>query len=374
MNIYRLLYIQDNSLVANYFREKLENAGFMVQSASSVEEGCRKMEAQLPDVIVLDPLLPDGDAPESIISLRAEKGAAELPVFVLPTQQRPVAEAIEQQARTQLLGRNGNIALELIEAAAKVVDMQTGSLGEAAMHCVPDARWRRAVLNAAPGALAEIRQTLHTVVRNPAGTENIRQLLQNVHRFADQMVLLGASALSQVASALEILVFGLFQYPERIEPLTLRTLGQAVDFLAELLASPNAMQTGDLGAAHVMIVEDEANARELIIAAMGLVGLTADGLDSPGASLAVLSSQPCDLIFLDINLPEMNGFELCTKLRAMPLHEKTPIVFLTGMNSFQNRVQSNLSGGNDFVGKPFNVAELGVKALIWVLRGQFGLN
>jgi len=87
-----------------------------------------------------------------------------------------------------------------------------------------------------------------------------------------------------------------------------------------------------------------------------------------------LSSQPCDLIFLDINLPEMNGFELCTKLRAMPLHEKTPIVFLTGMNSFQNRVQSNLSGGNDFVGKPFNVAELGVKALIWVLRGQFGLN
>jgi hypothetical protein len=36
-------------------------------------------------------------------------------------------------------------------------------------------------------------------------------------------------------------------------------------------------------------------------------------------------------------------------------------------------VQSSLSGGNDFVGKPFNVAELGLKALIWVLKGQLGL-
>ena len=61
----------------------------------------------------------------------------------------------------------------------------------------------------------------------------------------------------------------------------------------------------------------------------------------------MLSAEACDLIFLDINLPEMNGFELCSKVRALPLHERTPIVFLTGMASFQNRVQSSLSGGNE---------------------------
>ncbi len=165
----------------------------------------------------------------------------------------------------------------------------------------------------------------------------------------------------------------LVQFPERLDQLTLRTLGQAVDFLGALLETKHATRTADLKSAHVMIVEDEANARELIIMAMSLVGLDADGLDSPAASLTVLSTQPCDLIFLDINLPEMDGFELCTKLRAMPLHEQTPIVFLTGMNSFKNRVQSNLSGGNDFVGKPFNIAELGLKALIWVLKGHFGM-
>jgi DNA-binding response OmpR family regulator len=40
------------------------------------------------------------------------------------------------------------------------------------------------------------------------------------------------------------------------------------------------------------------------------------------------------------------------------------------MDSFQNRVQSTLNGGNDFIAKPFHLAELGVKALFWVFKGQ----
>ena len=40
------------------------------------------------------------------------------------------------------------------------------------------------------------------------------------------------------------------------------------------------------------------------------------------------------------------------------------------MATFQNKAKASLSGGNDFVGKPFNLAELGVKALMWLCRGQ----
>jgi len=40
------------------------------------------------------------------------------------------------------------------------------------------------------------------------------------------------------------------------------------------------------------------------------------------------------------------------------------------MNTFQNRAQGSLSGGNDFIGKPFNLLELAVKALMWIFKGQ----
>jgi len=49
-----------------------------------------------------------------------------------------------------------------------------------------------------------------------------------------------------------------------------------------------------------------------------------------------------------------------------------PIVFLTGMTNFQNRAQSSLSGGNDFIGKPFHPLELGLKALLWINKGHLG--
>jgi DNA-binding response OmpR family regulator len=122
----------------------------------------------------------------------------------------------------------------------------------------------------------------------------------------------------------------------------------------------------------VLVVDDEAGARRIIMAGAQTVGLKPVAADTPTNALAALSAETFDLIFLDVGMPEMNGFDLCAKIRALPLHEKTPIVFITGMATFQNRVQSNLAGGNDFIGKPFNIAELAVKALIWVFKGHLG--
>ena len=71
-------------------------------------------------------------------------------------------------------------------------------------------------------------------------------------------------------------------------------------------------------------------------------------------------------------MPGMNGFELCTKLRSMPAHKKTPVVFVTGLTDFESRANSTMSGGNDFIAKPFLFIELAVKALLYILRGRFG--
>ena len=84
----------------------------------------------------------------------------------------------------------------------------------------------------------------------------------------------------------------------------------------------------------------------------------------------MLAEQKFDLVFLDVDMPGMNGFELCTKLRTLPAHKKTPVVFVTSLNDFESRANSTMSGGNDFIAKPFLFIELAVKALVYVLRGR----
>jgi DNA-binding response OmpR family regulator len=85
----------------------------------------------------------------------------------------------------------------------------------------------------------------------------------------------------------------------------------------------------------------------------------------------MLAENEFDLVFLDVDMPNMTGFELCSKLRAMPQHKKTPVVFVTSLNDFDSRTSSTMAGGNDFIGKPFLFIELTVKALIHVMRSRF---
>ncbi len=66
------------------------------------------------------------------------------------------------------------------------------------------------------------------------------------------------------------------------------------------------------------------------MAAMRMANLKSMAADAPSTALSALGVQGFDLIFLDVGLPEMTGFELCSKIRMLPLHEKTPIVFITG--------------------------------------------
>jgi phosphoserine phosphatase RsbU/P len=71
-----------------------------------------------------------------------------------------------------------------------------------------------------------------------------------------------------------------------------------------------------------------------------------------------------------VDMPGMNGFELCTKLRALHRNKTTPVVFVTSLTDFESRANSTMSGGNDLIAKPFLFMELAVKALVYVLRGR----
>ncbi len=123
-------------------------------------------------------------------------------------------------------------------------------------------------------------------------------------------------------------------------------------------------------AAKILVVDDEAISRRAIVYALEKAKLKSVNVEDPQQALQLLQENDFDLVFLDVDMPNMSGFELCAKLRALPQHKKTPVVFVTSLNDFDSRTNSTMSGGNDFIGKPFLFIELTVKALTHVMRNQ----
>jgi len=84
--------------------------------------------------------------------------------------------------------------------------------------------------------------------------------------------------------------------------------------------------------------------------------------------MTILAENQFDLVFLDAEMPEMNGFELCAELRKTATNKATPVIFVTSLTNFEVRAQSSLAGANDLIAKPFLMMELAVKALTYLLR------
>ncbi len=368
----RVLLLHEDRFLTSLFRDRLEAAGLEVESARSGTTGLNAAAERHPNVIVLDPVLPGPDMAELIPQLKAIGAVKPIPVIVLPTA-RPVTAEIAQEAGADIvLTRGVNPIADLLDAVqAKVGGEKTAALSKG-LAFRPEDNWVRMSLNAIPDTVVSLRRALHESTREGGDPSALPEFFQTIHGLAEQMAVLGQRPLHYLAGQMEALAHDLSRFPEQVNPSALRTLGQAVDFLSTLIPDAVRLKLKDPGAAQVLVVDDEDGARKIIMAAMRIANLKSMAADTPSNGLAALGVQGFDLIFLDVGLPEMNGFELCSRIRALPMHEKTPIIFITGMATFQNRVQSSLSGGNDFVGKPFNISELGLKALVWIFKGQLG--
>jgi CheY-like chemotaxis protein len=75
-------------------------------------------------------------------------------------------------------------------------------------------------------------------------------------------------------------------------------------------------------------------------------------------ALAAATKNPPDLILLDINMPEMNGYEVCERLKSDPGLSDIPVIFLSALNETEDKVQAFRSGGVDYVSKPFQFEEV----------------
>jgi chemotaxis family two-component system response regulator PixG len=76
------------------------------------------------------------------------------------------------------------------------------------------------------------------------------------------------------------------------------------------------------------------------------------GINDPLRAIAILLARKPDLIFLDLVMPNANGYEICSQLRRMTFFKDTPIVILTGNDGIVDRVRAKMVGSTDFISKP----------------------
>ena len=122
----------------------------------------------------------------------------------------------------------------------------------------------------------------------------------------------------------------------------------------------------------VLIVDDHAVVRaglRLLLAQEDDIEPVGEAGSARDAIFEARSTKP-DVILLDVVMPDMNGFELCKKIREAVPNRFTPVVFVTGQSDFDARVQMSRNGGDDLMGKPFLTSELTVKTLTFALRGS----
>jgi len=106
----------------------------------------------------------------------------------------------------------------------------------------------------------------------------------------------------------------------------------------------------------VLVVDDEPNIRELVQVALKFHGCSVTTAGTGKAALRHAESDRPDLIVLDVMLPDMDGFEVCRRLRAAG--NEVPVIFLTARDTSSDTVTGLALGGDDYVTKPFSVESL----------------
>src|ERR1051326_2542550 len=111
-------------------------------------------------------------------------------------------------------------------------------------------------------------------------------------------------------------------------------------------------------AATLLIVDDDRSAREGLRSIFETAGHKTITVNDAPAALRLLRQQPCDLVMLDVELPEVDGLALCRLVRAQPMLKQLPLVVFSANDSERRKVEAFTAGADDYIVKPSTPGEL----------------
>ncbi|MEO6921933.1 MAG: response regulator [Collimonas sp.] len=369
-----ILIVDDDQIVVHLYQENLLGRGFKVEVATDGAQALRVLQQGGISLVILDLCLPRTNGVELLGDIRAEFPSGALPVIVCSNSYlgRQAREA-EAAGATRVLSKLENSPADMVTLISQLLDGQAepGRESEVMAEAPVPHNLLATFLDQARQALARMRTGYLALARTEEEklrSEELMEIHERTHTLAGAAAALGFGKIAQLANGVEALLIELREKPKKITASVVNTLGQAIDMLALLTEEATASIPQSLGSPRILVVDDEVISREAICSALSRAKLAAVSLGDPLAAEQLLKEEHFDLIFLDVEMPGKSGLELCLGLREIPLNRTTPVVFVTAHSDFGTQARSVLSGGKDFIVKPFILVELAVKALTWLCR------
>ena len=347
-----------------------------------------------PDLIILDLMLPSISGVDVIKEIRKEIDFIKTPIIVFSnTYLTNLIQDAWRAGANKCLSKSSCSPKDFIDVVRHTIG-DSGAIPQSApaptdpsvgksasLSSDNDAEFqadlRKTFIDSLPSALYAMRMGLQGLIKSENEVSRLRHvydLYRRVHALNGNAALAGLEQIAHMSGAFEALLKEIYEKPKNINASTIRTIASAVDFMGLLFERGTMPERQNIPVSKILVVDDEAISRRAIVYALEKAKLKSTDINDPEKALQLLAENDYDLIFLDVDMPGMTGFELCAKLRAMPHLKKTPVVFVTAMNDFDSRTSSTMAGGNDFIGKPFLFIELTVKALIYVMRARLQAN
>ena len=404
-----ILLVDDDPLILRLYRDGLTRLGAQVAVAPDGLAAIQALRAARPDVMVLDLMMPRCSGVDVLRFVRSDPKLKTLPVVVVSNtyMKQMAAEAAALGVEKALLKVSCTPSI-LLSTIKEVLAGESGSSEASDLLAAPkpslpvppapapvaprpvklpepapveakpsaaefQAKARRDFLQNAPATRAAIRSLYHAFVTESRPAERdlrLQDFYRKLHFVSATAGLAKCHHLAQMACAFEALLFELIGKPDAIRPSMLRTIASAVDFLVLLF---DGAREADLDAplsAKALVVDDDPLSNRLVVAALTRAQLQARSTDDPLIGLQWLKETHYDLVLLDIEMPGMDGFELCRRLRTLPGYQQTPVIYVTSHSDFESRAKSIMSGASDFISKPVFPMELAVKAVAYLLKRE----
>ena len=409
-----ILLVDDDPFLLSLYSKTLEREGFNVLTAPDGVAALQKLPEQ-PDLVVLDLMLPKLDGMKVLEAIRKGSQHTDLPILILSNAYLPevAREAMAAGATAGILKSecSPKRLVGIIRDTLKSIPAPTeGDKQPAARNSwLPSRLWNKGG-NSEPGPATRAAQsymedesgdepavspefqnelqkswpTEIAMIRGvclkyakAAGGPESEEYLKEIHR---RLRLVGARSamaewfrISQLSGALEAMLFEHgFKDGKTISQSAIQTMFQAVDCLEHLFKTGRSASIQSTQNIRVLLVDDDPVCNKANDLALKRVSIDTVCVGEGDAALALLEKTVFDLILLDVEMPGANGFEVCKKLRKLPLCKDTPVIFVTIKDDFQSRAQSVLCGGNSLISKPISALELIVRTLIFLLRPQNG--